>query len=85
MPIRAKSKKQLDKILDEVSSYERQQMSNAWNIMKTVVTDVQQKKPYIYWEDVEAVIKKLQHDYDDISDGMAAIILQQLEQKVWIP
>lgn len=81
MPIRAKSKKQLDKMLDEVGSYELQQMQNAWRIMKTMVTDVQQKKPFIYYEDLLNVL----HNFNYMDEEDKTLLIQRIEQKVWIP
>lgn len=76
---------QLKRRMDELGPFETERMLKAWELAKTFASDVGQKKPYIYWEDVEKVLKKLQHEYDDIGEGMVTVILQHLEQKVWIP
>jgi hypothetical protein len=76
---------QLKRRLDELGPYETERMLKAWELAKTFASDVGQKRPYIYWEDVQKVLKKLQHDYDDIDENMVTFILQHLEQKVWIP
>ena len=73
---------QLKRRLDELGPYETERMLKAWELAKTFASDVGQKKPYIYWEDVEKVLKELRRDYDDIE---VAFIRQSLEQKVWIP
>lgn len=77
---------QLKRRMDELGPYETAKMLKAWELAKTFASDVGQKKPYIYWEDVEKIIKKVRCDYDDLlSEDAETIILQRLEQKVWIP
>ena len=73
---------QLKRRLDELGPYETERMLKAWELAKTFASDVGQKRPYIYWEDVEKVLKELRRDYDAIE---VAFIRQLLEQKVWIP
>lgn len=76
---------QLKRRMDELGPFETERMLKAWELAKTFASDVGQKKPYIYWEDVEKIIKKMQSDYDDIDEETVTILLQRLEQKVWIP
>lgn len=76
---------QLKRRMDELGPFETERMLKAWELAKTFASDVGQKKPYIYWEDVEKILKKLQHEYDDICEDLVTLILQHLEQKVWIP
>lgn len=82
---REQKRKDLKRRMDELGPYETERMLMAWDLAKTFASDVGQKRPYIYWEDVEKALKKLQHDYDDIDENMVTFILQHLEQKVWIP
>ena len=83
----AKAKQvQLKRRLDELGPYEREKMLKAWELAKTFASDVGQKRPYIYWEDVEKIIRKMQSDYPDmVGEETVIILLQRLEQKVWIP
>ncbi len=76
---------QLKRRMDELGSFETERMLKAWELAKTFASDVGQKKPYIYWEDVEKILKKLPRYYDDIDENTVTYILQRLEQKVWMP
>lgn len=77
---------QLKRRMDELGPFETAKMLKAWELAKTFASDVGQKRPYIYWEDVEKIIKKVRSDYDDLlSEDAETVILQRLEQKVWIP
>ena len=76
---------QLKRRMDELGTYETEKMLKAWELAKSLASDVGQKKPYIYWEDVEKIIKKVRSDYNNFSEDAETLILQCLEQKVWIP
>ncbi len=76
---------QLKRRMDELGSFETERMLKAWELAKTFASDVGQKKPYIYWEDVEKILKKLPRYYDDIDENTVTYILQRLEKKVWMP
>jgi len=84
-PLNKKDK--IERAMANLSQFEQEKMLQAWNIVKIFVSDVDAKRPWIYWEDVKKVIEKIYKDYD-LSDDQHAILqtfMQHLEQKVWMP
>ncbi|MBO7451358.1 MAG: hypothetical protein J6U54_13420 [Clostridiales bacterium] len=83
-----KSKREkIEKAMDELTQFEKEKMLQAWNIVKLFTCDVDDKRPWIYWEDIKKVFGNIYQDYD-ISDDQHVILQvlrQRLEEKVWIP
>lgn len=86
--MKRKSKgKKIEQAMGELTQFEQEKMLQAWNIVKIFASDVDDKRPWIYWEDVKKVFGEIYKDFD-ISDDQHVILLvlrQRLEEKVWIP
>ena len=83
----ANKKEKIERAMDELTQFEKEKMLQAWNIVKIFASDVDDKRPWVYWEDVKKVIENIYKDYDISEDQHAIlnVLKCRLEQKVWIP
>ena len=77
----------------ELNFYKKQEeeaKNKLWKIACEYGAEAHGRKPYIYWEDVEKIVKENKHLFleEEEDDGskfnLSFFLLQHLEGKVWI-